>query len=424
MITRALVVKLGLGQLISWGTAYYLIGNFGPLIAQTHDWPDSIVYAGFSTSLLVMAIVSPFCGKMIDRHGGRTIMMAGSCLNAGGCLILAFADHLILHFIGWIILGVAMRATLYDAAFATLAHIGGRDARRAMGKITLFGGLASTIFWPLGHLIQTEFGLAAALVCYALCALLTVPLHAGIPVGQARQGGKQPPNRSSDHTTPDDTQLPPQQWLCGVLYAAIVTLLNVVNAAMSAHLITVLIGLGLGTALAIKIAALRGIGQTVARTAEVLFGRRISPATLTVIATVILPLCFLLAFWGNEFAIAAMAFTLFYGAANGVLSITRGTLPLMIFGNTHYGHQVGRLLIPGFVLSALAPSLFERVIGHWGTNGALWLSSGLMACAFVAAVLLYRLLQTRPNATAAQPSKVSGSDTKSPSVRLPRRTVT
>lgn len=74
---------------------------------------------------------------MIDRHGGRIIMTMGSCLNALGCLILAFADQQILHFIGWIILGLAMRATLYDAAFATLARIGGRDARRAMGQITL-----------------------------------------------------------------------------------------------------------------------------------------------------------------------------------------------------------------------------------------------------------------------------------------------
>ncbi|HBN50279.1 MAG TPA: MFS transporter, partial [Thalassospira sp.] len=70
MITRALVIKLGLGQLISWGTAYYLIGNFGTLIAQHHGWPSSVVYAGFSASLLTMAVISPFCGRMIDRHGG------------------------------------------------------------------------------------------------------------------------------------------------------------------------------------------------------------------------------------------------------------------------------------------------------------------------------------------------------------------
>ncbi|AJD53022.1 Predicted arabinose efflux permease, MFS family [Thalassospira xiamenensis M-5 = DSM 17429] len=407
MITRALVIKLGLGQLISWGTAYYLIGNFGTLIAQHHGWSDSVVYAGFSASLLTMAVISPFCGRMIDRHGGRIIMTLGSCLNALGCLILAFADHQIMHFIGWIILGLAMRATLYDAAFATLARIGGRDARRAMGQITLFGGLASTVFWPLGHLIQSEFGITIALVVYAAFALLTVPMYAAIP--DARHGKPSgttlnSTDNTNDTSNADDHGLPTHQRLCGFLYAVIVTLLNVVNAAMSAHMIAILIGLGLTTAAAINAASLRGIGQSAARAAEILFGKRIAPASLTLFATAVLPLCFVLAFWGDQFAIAAMTFTLLYGAANGVLTITRGTLPLMIFGNARYGHQVGRLLVPGFILSALAPSLYERAIAHWGPNGALWLSIGLLACACGAAIWLYLLL--RPQRSETRPALI------------------
>ncbi|UKV13381.1 MFS transporter [Thalassospiraceae bacterium SW-3-3] len=410
MITRALVIKLGLGQLISWGTAYYLIGNFGTLIAQHHGWSSSVVYAGFSASLLTMAVVSPFCGGMIDRHGGRIIMTLGSCLNALGCLILAFADQQILHFIGWIILGLAMRASLYDAAFATLARIGGRDARRAMGQITLFGGLASTVFWPLGHLIQSEFGITIALVAYAGFALLTVPMYAAIP--DARHGrpsgtDTRPTdnaNDAGDTGDADDQGLATHQRLCGFLYAVIVTLLNVVNAAMSAHMIAILIGLGLTTAAAIEAASLRGIGQSAARAAEILFGKRIAPASLTLFATAVLPLCFVLAFWGDQFALAAMTFTLLYGAANGVLTITRGTLPLMIFGNARYGHQVGRLLVPGFILSALAPSLYERAIAHWGPTGALWLSIGLLACACGAAMWLYLLLRPQSSETHPAPT--------------------
>ncbi|WP_404421540.1 MFS transporter [Thalassospira australica] len=405
MISRALVIKLGLGQLISWGTAYYLIGNFGTLIARHHGWSDSVVYAGFSLSLLTMAVISPFCGRMIDRHGGRIIMTLGSCLNALGCLILAFADHQILHFIGWVVLGLAMRATLYDAAFATLARIGGRDARRAMGQITLFGGLASTVFWPLGHLIQSEFGISIALVAYAGFALLTVPMYAAIPDARHGEALRNSTRPTDDADKENDQGLPTHQRLCGFLYAVIVTLLNVVNAAMSAHMIAILIGLGLTTAAAIHAASLRGIGQSAARAAEILFGKRIPPASLTLFATAVLPLCFVLAFWGDQFAIAAMTFTLLYGAANGVLTITRGTLPLMIFGNARYGHQVGRLLVPGFILSALAPSLYERAITHWGPTGALWLSIGLLACAFAAAMWLYLLL--RPQSSETHPAPIA-----------------
>jgi hypothetical protein len=185
----------------------------------------------------------------------------------------------------------------------------------------------------------------------------------------------------------------------------IVTLLNVVNAAMSAHMIAILIGLGLTTAAAINAASLRGIGQSAARAAEILFGKRIAPASLTLFATAVLPLCFVLAFWGDRFAIAAMTFTLLYGVANGVLTITRGTLPLMIFGNARYGHQVGRLLVPGFILSALAPSLYERAIAHWGPTGALWLSISLLACACGAAMWLYLLL--RPQRSETRPALIA-----------------
>ena len=84
-----------------------------------------------------------------------------------------------------------MRAILYDAAFAALARIGGPDAGRPIAQVTLLGGLASTCFWPIGHLLADAFGWRGALAVYALIALATVPLHLAIPKGRyedARRG--------------------------------------------------------------------------------------------------------------------------------------------------------------------------------------------------------------------------------------------
>ena len=405
MIRPRTVIALGLAQLISWGTAYYLIGNFGAIIAARHGWDSAVVYAGFSSALLVMGICSSTCGRLIDQWGGRPVMLAGSVLNALGCLTVAFADQIIWHFVGWIILGIAMRATLYDAAFATLARIGGPNAGRAMGQITLFGGLASTVFWPVGHLIESQFGITTALVSYAGFALLTVPLHLMLPPASPNSDDETDapaPSSPTAHAPSGDIVANPKvptregtpvnKQLCGILYAVIVTVLNVVNAAMSAHMIAVLIGLGLGTVIAIETASLRGIGQSIARAAEVLFGKRLAPTRLTVLATAILPVSFLLVLIGDPHVMAAMAFTFLYGAANGVLTITRGTLPLMIFGRRGYGQQVGRLLIPGFFLSAIAPSLYDQLIARFGPQSAIWASSGLLLIGFISAFVLYRML--------------------------------
>ncbi|MDG4721820.1 MULTISPECIES: MFS transporter [Thalassospira] len=395
MIHHRTVIALGLAQLISWGTAYYLIGNFGTALAERNGWDSAIVYGGFSLALLVMGICSSTCGRLIDQYGGRPVLLAGSVLNALGCLILAFGDQVVVHFLGWIILGFAMRATLYDAAFATLARIGGPNAGRAMGQITLFGGLASTVFWPLGHMIESQFDLTIALISYAGFALLTIPLHLLVPAAAPEH------QDSTEHTgqpinqfnQPDgNRRFSDHQHLCGILYAVIVTILNVVNAAMSAHMIPILIGIGLGTVVAIETASLRGIGQSLARAAEVLFGKRLAPTKLTVMATALLPLSFLFALIGDPYIWAVMTFTFVYGAANGVLTITRGTLPLMIFGNRGYGKQVGQLLVPGFFLSAIAPSLYDQLITRFGPQSAIWASSGLLLIGFISAIILYRVL--------------------------------
>jgi MFS family permease len=142
MIRRGTVACLGLSQLVSWGISYYLIGLFGDSIASDLRWTSDVVYGGFAWALLVMGLTSPLVGWMIDRRGGRTVMVAGSLLNALGCVGLAFCTGPKAYYVAWTCLGLGMRLTLYDAAFAALARVGGPQARAPMSQITLVGGLA------------------------------------------------------------------------------------------------------------------------------------------------------------------------------------------------------------------------------------------------------------------------------------------
>ncbi|WP_139323434.1 MFS transporter, partial [Roseomonas sp. TAS13] len=184
-VPRRTVWALGLSQLIAWGVSYYLIGVLGERIATDLGWGMARVQGGFALSLLVMGLVSPLAGRMMDRQGGRRVMGLGSVLLALGCLGLALAREVVGYYAAWAVLGLAMRLTLYDAAFAALARIGGTGARRAMSQITLLGGLASTVFWPLGHLLAEHLGWRGACLAYAGAALLTLPLHLLIPNGRA-----------------------------------------------------------------------------------------------------------------------------------------------------------------------------------------------------------------------------------------------
>jgi len=387
VIHRRTIALLGVSQLLCWGLSFYMIGVFGDRIVADRGWSRTVVFGGFSAALVVMGLASPVIGRAIDRFGGGPVMAAGSVLTAIGCASIAVATSIPGYYIAWICLGVAMRATLYDAAFAALARIGGVEAQRPMAQVTLLGGLASTVFWPAGHALADAVGWRTALVVYAAIALATVPLHLAIRGASHSKGALA--NDSMKSTKPPAH--PRRLREAAILYALFVTLINSLNAGLSAHMIGILSDLGLAAALAVSIAALRGVGQTTARIVQVAFGGRLPPADLNLIAVAILPFCIALCLAAAGHPVAATVFAFFYGAGNGIVSITRGTLPLVLFNTAGYGALVGKLLIPSFIASAAAPLAFASVIDHFGGRGALLLAIVLSSLTLATAFALKRL---------------------------------
>ncbi|WGF88462.1 MFS transporter [Marinivivus vitaminiproducens] len=385
MIAPSTVWRIGVSQLVCWGVSYYLIGAFAPAMIADLGWSPAVIHGGYSAGLLVMGLSSPVIGRLVERHGGRPVMSVGSVLTALGCAGLAVAETRAVYYVAWIVLGLAMRCTLYDAAFAALARIGGAAARRPISQITLLGGLASTVFWPIGYALAEIVGWRHALFCYAGFALLTLPLHLAIPGTRAepREISSVPGTGSAPAPTPDKT-------LAAALYALIVMATSLLNSAMSAHMIGILHGLGVAAATSVWIATLRGVGQSGARLAEVMFGRRIGPLDLNVLATSILPIGFVAGLFGGVLGPAAIGFAFVYGAGNGLATITRGTLPLVLFHPRTYGSLVGWLITPSFFLAAAAPLGYALVIERWGPAAALHLSLAV-ALLTVAAALVLRL---------------------------------
>jgi predicted MFS family arabinose efflux permease len=384
MIPRRTVICLGFSQLVCWGITYYLIGGFGESIAADLQWSRDTVYGGFSVALVVMGLASGPIGRLIDRHGGRIVMAVGSLVGGVGCVTLAFSYNVLVYFAAWACLGLAMRLTLYDAAFAALARIGGPTAKQPISQITLLGGLASTVFWPLGNLLAEHLGWRGALLVYAGIALLTIPLYCSIPA--TRYGDIAAATVARAERPLAVTQR--DRLVAGTLYALIAVLTNFLNSAMSAHMISILSGLGIAVATAVWIATLRGIGQSLSRLCEVIWGGRVDALRLNFAAALLLPVCFLSALLSGACLTAAIFFAFVYGAGNGILSITRGTLPLALFDHRTYGAFVGRLLAPSFFVSAGAPLAYAFIIDRFGDRAALCLSIGLALAILAAAALL------------------------------------
>ncbi len=383
-ITRKLVLLLGVSQLVCWGISYYLIGLFGKVMAADLGLSLPVAFGGFTAALLVMGLTSTAIGKAIDRWGGRPVMVAGSLLSAAGCLGLAASTGVVGYYVSWLVLGLAMRATLYDAAFAALARLGGPQARKSISQITLLGGLASTTLWPVGQALADAFGWRGALVGYAVLALLTIPLHAAIPADRYErrvEPGSGPVGDAGERPHPVPG--------APLLFALIVAATGLLASGLSAHMIGILGGLGVAPVAAVWISTLRGIGQSSARLCEVLFGARLHPTSLALIAAALPVPGFLAGMASGQWVAAGVAFAVLFGAGNGLATIVRGTLPLVLFDPRTYGSTVGRLVAPSFYVSALAPLAYAVVIERAGEGAALLLSAALELVAVAASALLW-----------------------------------
>ena len=160
---------------------------------------------------MAAGFISPRVGRTIERHGGRPVLAASAGLFAVGLCGLAAAPSLPLYLAAWLVLGLAMGAGLYDAAFATLGRLYGQGARQAITNLTLFGGFASTACWPLSAYLVSSLGWRGTCLVYAALHLavalplylLTLPRVAGrdgawrMPAGAAgRLPERTPPTRA------------------------------------------------------------------------------------------------------------------------------------------------------------------------------------------------------------------------------------
>ena len=351
--------QLGLMQLLAWGLAFYLPGVYGPAMAVGLGWEARWVYGGFSLAMLTMGLVSPFSGALIEWLGGCRTLQLGLVLDALGCLGLAAAQSAPLFYLAWVVLGVGMRLSLYDAAFATLARLAGERARVVMVRITLLGGLASAVFWPLGHWLLEVLGWRLGLVVYAGIALAGVFLLLPLPNVRGRLPSAELPPLAEGASP----RLP------GVLFATGMALIGFLSAGLSAHLPALLAERGVP----VEVAALWGIGQVCARLAELASGQRLSARQLNLLLGLGLPLSFALALASDGHLLLTAGFVLLYGALNGLVAVLRASLPLELFDRARYARLTGKLLAPSFLLSAAAPWCYALARESWGDRGLLGL---------------------------------------------------
>ena len=383
---RWAVARLGTAQTLAWASSYYLPAMLAVPMARDLGLVTPTVFAAFSVALIVSALLGPLAGRAIDQHGGRPVLVGTNLLFAAALAGMGLAQGPVGLFAAWVLMGVAMGSGLYEAAFATLVRLYGQGARSAITGITLIAGFASTVGWPLSAWMEVQWGWRGACFGWAALHLLVgVPLNGWLP--QAR-----PAERGDDATTAAATAAPianaatappaaqsiaestesTQPLRATVLLSFVFAVTWFTSTAMAAHLPRLLQASGTSLQAAVAIAALVGPAQVVARLLEFGLLRRLHPLLSAQLAAAAHPIgaAILLVVGGP----AAAVFTVLHGAGNGILTIAKGTLPLVLFGPAGYGARQGLMMVPARVAQAFAPVLFGMLLDGVGA-AAVWLTA-------------------------------------------------
>jgi MFS family permease len=361
------VIGLGITQILGYGTLYYAFAILEPQISRDFGWPSSWSFGCLSLALLVSAFAGPWAGRLIDERGARLVMSLGSIASAIALALLAASQNLVTFAFALIIVEVTSVLVLYDAAFAGLSQVAGsKAARRAITQMTLFGGFASTFFWPLTHYLAEQMDWRSIYLIFALMHLgLCLPLHL-LVLGKARPSASvqaaQRQESEADHPVLDAAM----GFRAMVGLIAYFCLTGFVYSSFNIQWVSALQQAGFTATVAVGVGVLMGPSQVAIRLIDMIFGRSLHPLMTGAISSALLVIAIAALLASGLGATGAIVFAILFGLSQGLSSIVRGTIPLALFGRIGYGARLGRISAVSVMVKSCAPFVFALLLEKIG----------------------------------------------------------
>lgn len=371
---RRVLSILCLTEITSWGILYYAFPVLSPAITTDTGWSTSVIVAAFSLSQLVAAVVGIPVGRILDRHGPRWVMTAGSVIAAPALMVVATSHSVVVFYLGWIVAGTAMGAVLYPPAFAALTRWWGTDRIRALMILTLAAGLASTVFAPLTALLSNQSDWRRTyLVLAAILLVVTVPGHLfGL---RGRWPSVAAPQLDSPAVMGRADVVRSRPFLAltaSLSLAAFVAFAGVFN------LVPLLLEHGADPTLAATALALGGLGQVLGRVGYLplqrftgVRGRTVGIIAATALTTLALGVVTSL--------ITLVAVAVGAGLARGIFTLIQATAITDRWGPTQYGHLNGIMSAPIVITMALAPWAGSLLADWTGSYSGAYITLGILA---------------------------------------------
>jgi predicted MFS family arabinose efflux permease len=378
-----LVLGVGSAQLLAWGTLYYAIAVVGQPMRRELGMSDPALFGVFAWSLVLSGLLAPWAGRLLDRIGGRIVLASSGAVGALGFVVLATASSRFGFCVSWTLIGLAMALGLYDTCFAALAHVAPLNYRKSVTGVTLIAGLASTVAWPVSHALLHAVAWRRTCLAYAGVQLVCMLIYLIVlPSSRLRPQPVlfgEPRIERTAHVRRVSKML--ALAFAGTAFIA---------GAFSAHLIQTLTELQISSERAVWLASAVGVMQVSGRLIEGMFGQRHSALRLGIVS-----FGGLAASTGILLAITSVPwlvfpFVVFYGAANGLMTIAKAAIPVELLGFEGAGATLGAFSAPSLLTRAAAPFAFAVMANAAGVISTLAFMTLIGAVSFGAFVHLTR----------------------------------
>jgi MFS family permease len=381
---RGFVLWLSVAQLISWGTLFYMFSLLLEHFERDLSLTRVDAALAFSLALLTEGMLAIVVGRMIDAGRARLVMCAGSLLAGASFVALAFVDSRWQLYAVWIVAGIAMSGALYQPAFSVLIRRYPHDYRRAIITLTFLGGLASTVFIPLGAWLITLRGWRqAVMIIGSLQFFICLPIHAwwlrGEPGPQAHHSG------ASAKKLVEFTHHFPFWGL-----ALFFVLFSGITTAMGGHLVSILRERNLPEAWVIAIPASIGALQVAGRLLLFFTEKHMDVHKANRWIPTLLPAALFVLALGLQSPWIAIFYALLYGMANGMITIVKATAMATYVSRERAASLNGLLGFPTAIARAVAPSMLAAL---WAMTGNYILGLSALCALATTAVIAFWFAQ-------------------------------
>lgn len=372
---RRLTAQLSLIQLVAWGVLYFSFSVFLPAMEDEFGWSSTVLAGGFSVALLISGLPAPSVGRWVDERGPRGLMTVSAITGSLGAWLWSTSTSLPTYFLAWAVIGLAMAGILYPPAFAAIVRADPSNARRAILIVTLIGALASTVFWPVAGLLDSELGWRAGLRVLAVgLAVVVVPLTVFLPSGVGTSGEPRTP----------EAPVGRDRRASGFVRLSIgLMVVDAVGVALTAYLVVFLVEQGMTVQFAALIAGIAGMAKLGGRLFLAL--ARHTSAFALLRASIVIQAGAVLAplLWPTS--AAAVTMVVGYGAMTGARTVLRPALLVERYGASGFGRRNGLLQLYTTLAKSAGPLAMGAAVAALGWS---WAWAGLAVLLVCGAVLL------------------------------------